>query len=132
MVILNSYSHTGGFIMSYEGDFVGQRYDTPIHIVEKDNKKYLQYELIGLGKEHITIEKKWVNKDRKMFVVVEGKYKDEETGWENEININLEVDWRIYDKVEYSIKDGILTIVLFEILNEEPDVCITDITWSKI
>ena len=117
--------------ISYESNFIGHRYDTPIYTIEKDNKKYLQYELIGLGKNHIKVEKKWVNKDRKMFIVVEGKYEDEETGWENDISINLEVDWRIYNKIEYSISNGILTIILHEKINDEPDIYVEDVTWSK-
>ena len=116
--------YNGGYVASYKGIFIGQKYDTPIHTIEKDNKKYLQYELIGLGEEHINVTKKWVNKDRKMFVVVEGKYKDEITDWENEININLEVDWRIYNRIDHAIKNGILTIILHEIINPEPEVII--------
>jgi len=39
-------------------------YDQPINIVEKDNKKYLQYELIGLNSKHIKVEKKFINRTR--------------------------------------------------------------------
>lgn len=97
-------------------------YDTPIHTIEKDNCKIMQYELIGLNKNHIIVKKNFVNKTKTLFVIVEGKYKDELTGWENNINIKLEVDHFIYNKVTWAIQDGILTIVLHEIINKEPEV----------
>ncbi len=95
-------------------------YDHPINTVEKDNKKYLQYELIGLNASHIKVNKQFVNKTKTLYVTVEGKYKDEVTGFENEINIKLDVDYKVYNKVTYKIEDGILTIVLHEIINDEP------------
>lgn len=98
----------------------GNTYDTPIKTVEKDNKKYLQYELIGLNASHIKVNKQFVNKTKTLYVTVEGKYKDEVTGFENEINIKLDVDYKVYNKVTYKIEDGILTIVLHEIINDEP------------
>jgi hypothetical protein len=99
-----------------------KEYDHPINTVEKDNKKYLQYELIGLNASHITIKKNFVNKTKTLYVTVEGKYKDEVTGFENEINIKLDVDYKTYNKVTWKIEDGILTIVLHEIKNDEPVV----------
>lgn len=97
-------------------------YDHPMKTVEKDNKKYLQYELIGINASNITVKKNFTNKTKTLFVTVEGKYKDEVTGFENEINIKLDVDYKIYDKVTYDLRDGILTIILHEIINDEPDV----------
>jgi hypothetical protein len=97
-------------------------YDTPIKTIETDNKKYLQYELIGLNASHIKVNKQFINKTKTLYVTVEGKYKDEVTGFENEINIKLDVDYKIYDKVTYKIADGILTIILHEIKNDEPVV----------
>lgn len=95
-------------------------YDHPIKIVEKDNKKILQYELIGLNAHHIKVNKQFVNKTKTLYVTVEGKYKDELTEFENEINIKLEVDYSIYNSVTWNIADGILTLILHEIINDEP------------
>lgn len=112
------------FLMEYFAQW-DNTYDSPMKVVEKDNKKYLQYELIGLNASHITVKKNFVNKTKTLFVTVEGKYKDEVTGFENEINIILNVDYKIYSKVTYAIQDGILTIILHEIISPEPniDVC---------
>ena len=108
-------------------------YDNPINTIEKDNKKYLQYELIGVNSKHIKVEKKFINKTRELFVIITGKFKDEVTGWENDININLRVDYRIYDEVTYNIQDGILTIILHEIINEEPEVELyPDYMWMNL
>ena len=114
-----------GFISNIEAIFKGNtnnEYDRPINTIEKNNKKYLQYELIGVNSKHIKVEKKFINKTRELFVIITGKFKDEVTGWENDININLRVDYKIYDKVTYNIQDGILTIILHEIINDEPEV----------
>ena len=128
--------NNGGFISNIEAIFKGNtnnEYNNPINTIEKDNKKYLQYKLIGLNSKNIKVEKKFVNKTRELFVIVTGKFKDEVTGWENDININLRVDYRIYDKVTYNIQDGILTIILHEIINEEPEVELySDYGWMSL
>lgn len=104
--------------------------DRPIQTIEKDNKKILQYELIGLNGNHIIVKKNFINKTKTLFVTVEGKYVDELTGFENKININLPVDYTIYNKVTYKIADGILTIILHEIINPESDVRLSEeINW---
>lgn len=102
-------------------------YDHPINVVEKDNKKILQYELIGLNESHIEVKKEWVNKTRELFLVVVGKFTDEITGWENEINIREKIDWRIYDNIDWVIKDGILTVFLDEILHDQPFVSLNKV-----
>jgi len=128
--------NNGGFISNIEAIFKGNtnnEYNNPINTIEKDNKKYLQYKLIGLNSKNIKVEKKFVNKTRELFVIVTGKFKDEVTGWENDININLRVDYRIYDEVTYNIQDGILTIILHEIINEEPEVELySDYGWMSL
>jgi hypothetical protein len=101
--------------------------DHPIKTIEKDNKKILQYELIGLNGSHITVKKNFVNKTKTLNVTVEGKYIDELTGFENEINIELPVDYNIYNKVTWKIADGILTIIFHEVINEVPDVKLSEI-----
>jgi len=108
------------FIQNYYAQW-GEAFDHPIKEVEKNNCKYLQYELIGLNANHIKVNKQFINKTKKLFVTVEGKYKDEVTEFENEINIKLEVDYNIYSKVTWAIQDGILTIILHEIKNVEPE-----------
>lgn len=124
-------NNTGGLVgdkgislaYDFQKEYLAQwdnTYDHPIKTVEKDNKKYLQYELIGLNASHIKVNKQFVNKTKTLYVTVEGKYKDEVTGFENEINIKLDVDYKVYNKVTYKIEDGILTIVLHEIINDEP------------
>jgi len=97
-------------------------YDTPIKVIEKDNKKILQYELIGLNASHIKVEKQFINKTKTLYVTVTGKYMDIVTEFENEINIKLEVDYNIYNEVDWHTQDGILTIILCDIVNDEPFV----------
>lgn len=117
--------NNGGLIIS--GETLLNDFDRPIHTVEKDNSKILLYELIGLNKEHIEVKKEFVNKTKQLYLTIKGEYKDEVTGWENDINIKLNIDYKIYDEVSWGIKDGILTITLYEICNEEPDVAVSEL-----
>lgn len=105
-----------------DGVFTYADYDRPFITVEKNNCKILQYELIGLNENHITVKKEFINKTKELFLIVTGEYEDELTGWKNDINISLRIDYSIYNKVTWSVKDGILNIILHEIINEEPDV----------
>jgi hypothetical protein len=114
------FPESSNFLMQYSAAW-DKSYDRPIKTVEKDNKKYLQYELIGLNGNHITVKKNFINKTKTLFVTVTGKYTNEVTGFENEINIKLDVDYNIYDKVTYEIADGILTLILHETINDEPN-----------
>ena len=102
--------------------FTYDDYDRPFNTVEKNNCKILQYKLIGLNENHITVKKEFINKTKELFLIATGEYEDELTGWKNDINISLRIDYSIYNKVTWSIKDGILNIILHEIINEEPDV----------
>ena len=101
--------------------------DNPFSIVEKDNCKILQYELVGLNKHHITVQKEFVNKTKTLYVTVEGKYEDRLTGWKNDINIKLQVDYNLYNKVTWNIQDGILNVILHEIVNEEPEFIVNEL-----
>lgn len=97
-------------------------YNTPFNVVEKDNKKIMQYESIGLNSNHIDIEEKFINKTNIMHVSIKGKYEDELTGFKNKINIQLEVDGNIYNKVTWNVKNGILNVILHETKRTQPEV----------
>jgi hypothetical protein len=124
---INTLYYNGGIASSSTVTLnIDNLYDNPINTVEKDNKKIFQYELIGLNKNHITVKKDFVNKTKTLYITVEGKYEDEVTGWKNNINIKLGVDYNIYNKVSWNIKDGILNIILHEIKNDEPEVVLSE------
>ncbi len=99
----------------------GNDYDKPIHTIERTCQKILQYELIGLGKDHIIVTTEFINKTKELFLIVTGKFNDAMTGFENEINIRLQIDTNIYCSYDYKIENGLLTITLFEKINEVPE-----------
>ena len=100
---------------SYEKD-----YDHPIKEVQKDNKRILQYELIGLSENDLTVKKEFLNRQKETYLNVTGSYKDELTEFENDISIHLYIDTDTYDSYDCHIENGILTITLYEIINEQP------------
>lgn len=119
---MNSAISTGGLVIR------NSLYtDRPFNTIERNNCKILQYELIGLNENHITIKKNFINRTKTLFLIVKGEYEDELTGWKNDIDIKLEVDYSIYNKISWSIQDGILNIILYEIPNEEPAVALEKI-----
>jgi len=121
--------NTGG-VVSLDSNLFSQEYtcqwgkpddcDHPIYTMEKDNKMILLYELIGLSGDSVTAKVEFINKAKQTYLNIKGEYKDELTGWENDINIHLFIDTNIYDTYNWSIKNGILTVILHEIANERP------------
>ncbi len=119
---MNSAISTGGLVIR-NSLYTDRLFNT----IERNNCKILQYELIGLNENHITIKKNFINRTKTLFLIVKGEYEDELTGWKNDIDIKLEVDYSIYNKISWSIQDGILNIILYEIPNEEPAVALEKI-----
>ena len=105
-----------GICMGYEDN-----YDRPIKVVEQNLMKILQYELIGLSESNINVITDFINKTKEMYLIVKGDFKDELTGFENEINIRLKIDTDIYNTYNYKIENGLLTIILFEKINDVPE-----------
>ena len=95
-------------------------HDHPIKEVQKDNKRILQYELIGLSENDLTVKKEFLNRQKETYLNVTGSYKDELTEFENDISIHLYIDTDTYDSYDCHIENGILTITLYEIINEQP------------
>jgi hypothetical protein len=112
------------FKMSYQGVKVmgknNMNYDTPIMECEKDCKKFLQYELIGLGFENITDEVEFVNKTETTYLTIKGTYEDEDTDFTNEINIRIPIDTKVYCAYDLRMNNGLLTVVLYEIVKDRP------------
>lgn len=95
--------------------------DHPIKIVEKDNKKYILYEVIGLSARDIKVEKEFVNKTKTTALNITGNMELKDLEFENEINAKIYIDTDIYEKYDYSIVNGILVVTLYEKINEAPE-----------
>lgn len=101
---------------------IWSHYDQPFNTIEKDNSKILQYKALGLSHVDLTVEKDFINKSKLLYLTVKGKVKSSYFNTEYVINIRLEIDYNIYDDICYYINDGILTVTLHEIINEEPKI----------
>ena len=101
--------------MFYEND-----YDRPVVEKEVNNDKVLLYEAWGIPKDMITYEIEFVNKTKQTYLNINGEFKNEIIGFENNINVHLRIDTDIYDGYEVHIEDGLVTVILHEIKNEAP------------
>lgn len=94
--------------------------DRPVVEKELNGTKILLYEAWGIPKNMITYSTEFINKTKEVYLNISGKYEKQEIGFENDINVHLKIDTRIYDGYEVDIRDGLITVTLHEIENEEP------------
>jgi hypothetical protein len=120
----DTYSLTTNLYDTYNGI---NKYTKPIKTIEKNNSKILQYNICGMSDEDINVEKEFINKTKELFLNVTGEYEDEESEFKTSVNIHLPIDTKIYELYDFYVLDGLLTITLFEIENEEPEFkCVSD------
>jgi hypothetical protein len=90
--------------------------------LEKDNLKIYQYFAVGFNESNIRVYKDFINKSKVLKVSVKGDINNDFTEFKNKLDISIDVDYNIYNKVTWTIQDGLLYITLHEIINEEPNV----------
>lgn len=105
-------------------------YDTPVITKELNKDKVMLYEAWGIPRENITYKAEFVNKTREMYLNVVGKHEMSQIGFENEINIHLPIDTKIYDGYQVIINDGMVMIILNEIENEAPVLKDNTVAWE--
>lgn len=108
------------FKKEYQCMFYENDYDKPVVEKELNGDKVMLYEAWGIPKDLITYSTEFVNKTKRTYLNVSGKYKDPDLGFENDLNIHLFIDTDIYDGYEVHVEDGLVTVVLHEIKNEAP------------
>ena len=108
------------FEKEYEYMFFNNEYNTAIRTIEKDNNKILVFNALGIPKENIEYKTEFINKSKESYLVIQGKVELEDLNYENGINIRIRIDTDIYDGYEVNIEDGLITVVLHEIINEAP------------
>ena len=62
-----------------------------------------------------------MNKTRETFLVIKGQYANESIGFENDINVRLKIDTKVYNGYTVFIDNGMVQVTLYEIPNEEPE-----------
>lgn len=86
---------------------------------EDGNKKYLVYDVKGFGYNNLIVEKIFINKTKQTQLKVYGAFEDGASGYKNEIDFSIDINTEIYDKYSFDITNGLLTVILYEIENEE-------------
>lgn len=95
-------------------------YTAAYRIAQVGTDKIYIYNATGIPKENIKYETEFVNRTKETYLNIKGEHKVEDIGLENEINVHLFIDTDVYDKYEVEFHDGLIIVVLHEIINDKP------------
>lgn len=115
-----TFANQKSFEKEYMSMWIGNDYDTPVVEKEVNNDKVLLYEAWGIPKDMITYETEFINKTKQTYLNIKGEFKNETFGFENDINVHLRIDTDVYDGYRVYVEDGLVTVILHEIINEAP------------
>lgn len=82
------------------------------------------YNALGIPKKNINYKTEFINRTKQTYLNIKGEYKD--IGFENKINVHLFINTDIYNKYEVRFQDGLIFVVLHEIINKKP--ILTDVS----
>ena len=82
------------------------------------------YNALGIPKKNINYKTEFINRTKQTYLNIKGEYKD--IGFENKINVHLFINTDIYNKYEVRFQDGLVFVVLHEIINKKP--ILTDVS----
>ena len=88
--------------------------------IEENERKIMQFESVGFDKENLFVDSLFKNKTKETSLRIHGSRIDEVTFEEKVIDMKIPIDTSIYNEWTYRIESGLLTIILFEIINEKP------------
>lgn len=88
--------------------------------IEENERKIIQFGSAGFNKENLFVDSLFKNKTKETSLRIHGSRIDEVTFEEKVIDMKIPIDTSIYNKWTYRIESGLLTIILFEIINEKP------------
>lgn len=89
-------------------------------VAQVGTDKIVVYNATGIPKENIKYETEFVNRTKETYLNINGEHKAEDIGFKNEIDVHLLIDTNIYDKYEVEFHDGLVFVMLHEIINEKP------------
>lgn len=84
------------------------------------------YKAIGIPKKNIEYKTEFVNRTKETYLNIKGEYKAKDIGFENKINVHLFINTDIYNKYEVQFHDGLVLVILHEIINKKP--ALTDVS----
>ena len=92
--------------------------------VQAGTYKIYIYNALGIPKKNINYKTEFINRTKQTYLNIKGEYKD--IGFENKINVHLFINTDIYNKYEIRFQDGLIFVVLHEIINKKP--ILTDVS----
>lgn len=113
---------------------MGNEYTTPYKVKQNAMDKCYVYKAMGIPKEKIKYETEFVNRTKETYLNITGEHTAEMLDLNNKINVHLFIDTDIYDRYEVHAVDGLVYVILHEIINEQPvlkDVCEKNIVENK-
>lgn len=95
-------------------------YTTPYRAKQIKTDKIYIYKAEGIPKENIIYKTEFVNRTKEIYLNIKGEYENDEFELYNKINVHLLIDTDIYEGYEVHIIDGLVHVILHEIINEQP------------
>lgn len=107
-------------VVKKENKNMFNNYTAAYRVAQVGTDKIYIYNATGIPKENIKYETEFVNRTKETYLNINGDYKNEAIGFENEIDVHLLIDTNVYDKYEVDFHDGLIFVFLHEIINEKP------------
>lgn len=99
---------------------MGNEYTTPYLKKQNGTDKIYIYKAEGIPRENIKYETEFVNRTKETYLNITGEGTIEVLDFHNKINVHLFIDTDIYDGYEVYIMNGLVHVILHEIINEQP------------
>lgn len=99
-------------------------YTAAFRTAQAGTYKIYIYNALGIPKKNINYKTEFINRTKQTYLNIKGEYKD--IGFENKINVHLFINTDIYNKYEVQFQDGLIFVVLHEIINKKP--ILTDVS----
>ena len=89
-------------------------------VAQVGTDKIYIYNATGIPKENIKYETEFVNRTKETYLNITGEETIEGIDFHNEINVHLFIDTDIYNGYEVHVMNGLVHVILHEIINEKP------------
>lgn len=99
---------------------MGNEYTAPYLKKQNGTGKIYIYKAEGIPRENIEYETEFVNRTKETYLNITGEETIEALDFHNKINVHLFIDTDIYDGYEVHIMNGLVHVILHEIINEQP------------
>lgn len=99
---------------------MGNEYTTPYITKQNGTDKIYIYNATGIPKENIKYETEFINRTKETYLNITGEESVDVIDFHNEINVHLFIDTDIYNGYEVHVMNGLVHVILHEIINKQP------------